>query len=152
MTSMDVANTLSNMVNSTAQAQAENNTRKTGAADMDQNAFLQLLMAQMKYQDPLKPMDSSQFLAQQAQFTQISELQKLNKTVTSSNEMMQASSLIGKEVGLIDPDNSQKVISGVVDAAVLDSTGASILIGGKAYPLDSVVSIQNAGTNTNSEN
>jgi flagellar basal-body rod modification protein FlgD len=152
MTSMDVANTLSNMVNSTAQAQAENNTRKTGAADMDQNAFLQLLMAQMKYQDPLKPMDSSQFLAQQAQFTQISELQKLNKTGTSSNEMMQASSLIGKEVGLIDPDNSQKVISGLVDAAVLDSTGASILIGGKAYPLDSVVSIQNAGTNTKSEN
>jgi flagellar hook assembly protein FlgD len=39
---------------------------------------------QMKNQDPMKPMDSSQMLSQQAQFTQISELQKLNKSFANT--------------------------------------------------------------------
>ena len=146
MSSVDITNKLNEMTNATSRMQAESATKKTGTSEMDQNAFLQLLMAQLKYQDPMKPLDNSQFVAQQAQFTQISELQKLNKSVAASNQIMEASSLIGKQVGLTDPNNTNNIISGVVDAAKIDSTGASVIIQGNSYPLANVISIQNSGT------
>lgn len=141
---------LIDMVNNTAKVQAEKNAQTSGNSDLGQDAFLQLLMAQMKNQDPLNPTDSSQFMSQQAQFTQISELQKLNKSVSSSNQMMQASSLIGKQVNLTDPNNATNVISGVVSAALFDSSGTSIMVNGNTYPMSNVLSIENVSTESNS--
>ena len=48
-------------------------TSTTNSADKDM--FLQLLVAQMRYQDPMNPTDSSQFLAQSAQFTALEKMQ-----------------------------------------------------------------------------
>lgn len=142
---MGIVNTV-DFLNSTAKVQAEQAKNRTGGADLDQNAFLQLLMAQMKNQDPLNPTDSGEFLSQQAQFTQISELQQLNRTMSSSNEMMQASSLIGKDVQMEDPDNPLNLLSGVVSEAKINLTGASIVVDGVSYPLSSVISIKEAST------
>ena len=144
MTSINAANTLMDITNSTAKVQAEKNAKTAGSSDMGQDAFLQLLMAQLKNQDPLNPTDSNQFMSQQAQFTQISELQKLNKSMASSNQIMQASSLIGKEVSLPDPDDSEKTVSGKVSEAKINAKGATVVVNGKEYPLDSVLSVKEA--------
>ena len=144
MTSINAANTLMDITNSTAKLQAEKNAKTAGSSDMGQDAFLQLLMAQLKNQDPLNPTDSNQFMSQQAQFTQISELQKLNKSMASSNQIMQASSLIGKEVSLPDPDDSEKTVSGKVSEAKINAKGATVVVNGKEYPLDSVLSVKEA--------
>jgi len=144
MSYVNTSSALTDMTTSTAKVQAENNAKKTGNSDLDQNAFLQLLMAQMKNQDPMKPMDSSQMLSQQAQFTQISELQKLNKSVAGSNQMMQASSLIGKQVSLTDPDNDEHIISGKVSEAKINAKGATVLVNGQEFPLENILSIKEA--------
>jgi len=144
MTSINAANTLMDITNSTAKVQAEKNAKTAGSSDMGQDAFLQLLMAQLKNQDPLNPTDSNQFMSQQAQFTQISELQKLNKSMASSNQIMQASSLIGKEVSLPDPDDYEKTVSGKVSEAKINAKGATVVVNGKEYPLDSVLSVKEA--------
>lgn len=144
MSYIDVSNTLLDITNSTSKVQAEKAAQTAGSSELGQDAFLRLLMAQMKNQDPMNPTDSTQFLSQEAQYTQISELQKLNKNLSSSNEMMQASSLIGKNVSLTDPDNSLKKISGVVSEAIINSTGTNVVIGGKSYPLSSITSIKEA--------
>jgi flagellar basal-body rod modification protein FlgD len=81
---------------------------KAGSAEekgaMDKEAFLQLLVAQMKHQDPLSPLEGTEYVAQLAQFTQVEqamnqarslELLSLQLTGIASNE---AVSLIGKEV------------------------------------------------------
>lgn len=148
MSYINTSGALLDMTNETAKMQAEKASRNTGNSDLGQDAFLQLLMAQMKNQDPLNPTDSSQFMSQQAQFTQISELQKLNKAVSSNNSIMQASSLIGKEVSLADPNSSDKTITGIVTEAVCDSKGANVVVDGTKYPLDLVFSIKNANTGT----
>ena len=132
--------------NNTTRVQAEQAATRTGSSELGQDAFLQLLITQMKHQDPLNPMNNTEFLSQQAQFTQISELQKLNKTLSSTNEMMQASSLIGKQVDLSDPNDISKIISGIVSEAKMDSNGASVVIDGTAYPLNTIISIKEAST------
>ena len=63
-------------------------------SDLDKNAFLQLLITQMRFQDPLNPVDDKEFLAQMAQFTALEQMQNMNAT----NQKSQAFSMIGKNI------------------------------------------------------
>jgi len=70
-------------------------------AQVNENMFLQLLVAQMKYQDPMNPVDSTQFLTQTAQFTELETLQKIETEQSaqqSASLMLAASSMVGRQV------------------------------------------------------
>lgn len=77
---------------------------KTKNDELDKQAFLNLLVAQLSHQDPLNPMDDKEFVAQLAQFTSLEQLTNINTGITSLNEnakqqqMAAAVSYIGKEV------------------------------------------------------
>src|SRR4051812_6621537 len=80
---------------------------KTTAAkkqELGQGDFLRLMTEQLKNQDPLKPMESTQFLAQLAQFTSVQGIQNLNTSFGSlassltSNQALQGASLVGERV------------------------------------------------------
>jgi len=73
----------------------------TGSNQINENTFLQLLVAQMKYQDPLSPTDSTQFLTQTAQFTEVSTLQQIEtdqQAIQHTNELLAASGMVGRGV------------------------------------------------------
>ncbi len=71
---------------------------------VDKDAFMKLLITQMRYQDPLDPMDNQQFLSQLAQFSSLEQMQSLNQKFESSMALTQslnnsaAAGLIGKTV------------------------------------------------------
>lgn len=147
MSIVDINNTLTNITNQTEKTLFANRT--TGTAELGQDAFLQLMMKQMQYQDPMNPMDNSQMLQQQAQFTQISELQKLNTSISNSNSIMQASSLIGQTVSIPNPDNPTEMLEGKVTEAKFYDNGASVILDGdseKEYPLGYVMGIKDGST------
>jgi len=81
-------------------------TTKKKSNELGQDAFLQLMITQMKNQDPLSPQDNSAFVAQLAQFSQVQGLEKLNTNFNSfssgfqSNQALQASSLVGRSVSI----------------------------------------------------
>jgi flagellar basal-body rod modification protein FlgD len=90
-------------------------TKPTGdASSLDYHAFLQLLIAQLKTQDPTKPMDSGQFMSQLATFSQVEQSvatnSKLDSLLTSS-ALAQADSVIGRTVTSSDGETSGKVVS-----------------------------------------
>lgn len=77
----------------------------TGAdAALGRDAFLKLLITQLRYQDPLSPMENEAFLAQLAQFSSVEQMQQLNESLSASVAFSQsqansaATSLIGKNV------------------------------------------------------
>ncbi|QGT78010.1 hypothetical protein GM160_03375 [Guyparkeria halophila] len=80
--------------------------------NLDQTDFLKLLTTQMQNQDPMKPMDNTQFVAQMAQFSSLEGITQLNETVSGfqesvqSNQVMQASSLVGK-AAMVKGDTAQ---------------------------------------------
>jgi len=96
-------------------AQALSNNPKGGEGAVDKkkelgkDAFLNLLIAQLKNQDPLAPQGNAEFIAQLAQFSQVEGLQKLDERFAAlllqqqSAQSLQAASLVGKEV-LLDAD------------------------------------------------
>ena len=79
-------------------------TTSTGTNESNQlneDTFLQLLVAQMKYQDPLSPTDSTQFLTQTAQFTEVSTLQQIEtdqQAIQHTNQLLAASGMVGRGV------------------------------------------------------
>jgi flagellar basal-body rod modification protein FlgD len=154
MSYIDTQSSLAALKNSTSAVNAAKAKENAGNTEMTSDAFLQLMMIQMQNQDPEKPMDSSQMLAQQASFTQVSELQKINKSLAGSNNMAQSSSMIGMQVTATDPDDSTKQINGVVSEVSFNTSGTSLLVGDKTLPLSSVLKITSPylQTTQNSQN
>ncbi|GAB6158022.1 flagellar hook assembly protein FlgD [Desulfotomaculum varum] len=119
---------------------------------LDKDAFLQLFITQLRYQDPTSPQDTSQFASQIAQFTMLEQLTNLNTAINKLLEMNQlnhAATLIGREV-VVATDKA--LVSGLVDKVTVDKEGVKIWVTNQSYTLDQVVSFagltQAAGENT----
>ncbi|CAN5346303.1 flagellar hook assembly protein FlgD [soil metagenome] len=120
--------------------QTSDTAAKTAAGNMDYNAFLKLLIAQLKNQDPTKPMDSTEFVAQLATFSQVEQSinanSKLDSLLTSS-ALSLADSVIGHTVTAADG-----ATSGVVASVRITSEGpVATLVGGDEVSLGSGISI-----------
>ena len=106
----------------------------------DQDTFLKLLVAQLKYQDPSNPADSTQFLAQTAQFTQVEKLGEIAEML-SAQRMIGASALVGRTVTFQDADGNS--ISGVVTKTKLNGDSDPILVVGNTdVELSKVTEVQ----------
>ncbi|MGH2319156.1 flagellar hook capping FlgD N-terminal domain-containing protein [Planococcus sp. SE5232] len=74
---------ISTATTGTASTSAQAPAAKTGAANaLGQDAFLKILVTQMKHQDPMEPLKDTEFIGQMAQFTSLEQLTNLNKTMT----------------------------------------------------------------------
>lgn len=97
----------------TQQAQQQQTSSSGGAGSLNYDAFLKLLTAQMKFQDPTKPMDSTQFVSQLASFSNVEQSIKTNSkldAMITSMALNQADGLIGKTVTSFDGLTSGKVV------------------------------------------
>ena len=132
---------LISMQSNTAVNKAKEQAASGPSQELDGDAFLMLMLEQLKNQDPMDPMDNSEMLAQQAQFTQLQELQELNESIATNNMIQQANSLVGKTVQIVDPNNTSRLITGVVSSANFTNGSATITVNGNEYPLGLVASI-----------
>ncbi|GAB1643313.1 flagellar hook assembly protein FlgD [Krasilnikovia sp. MM14-A1259] len=117
-------------VNKTATSIYSNKTTTDAGSSKnlaDQDTFLKLLVAQLKYQDPSNPADSTQFLAQTAQFTQVEKLGQI-ENVLKSQQLIGASALVGQQVSYKDDNGATQ--TGVVSTAKLNGDSDPILVVG----------------------
>ncbi|SNX55516.1 flagellar hook capping FlgD N-terminal domain-containing protein [Thermoanaerobacterium sp. RBIITD] len=104
-------------------------------SELGKDAFLQLLVTQLRNQDPLNPMDDKEFIAQMAQFSTLEQMQNLN----SSFSAVKAYSLIGKNVSATtDVNGNSKNITGKVDGVYVDGGKYYLKVQGSDVPIDSV--------------
>lgn len=75
---------------------------RQASSELDQDAFMKLLITQMENQDPLEPMENGEFISQLAQFEAVSSIDEMSKSLNSmaeamqSSQALQASSLVGR--------------------------------------------------------
>src|SRR3954449_1608206 len=103
------------------------------ADQMGKDTFLKLLVAQMKYQDPANPASSTEFMAQNAAFTQVEKLEEIAKQNASLLALQRSSSagaLVGRTVTYSDETGAKQ--TGLVTSVRLgsDTTEASVMVGG----------------------
>lgn len=117
-----------------------------GAAAGDQDMFLQLLVAQVKYQDPLEPMNNNEAMAQTAQFTMVEQMTKVaeqQKELLGFQQATLAAGLIGRSATGVE-DDSGVTVSGVVTAVEFNQGDPQLIIDGKRIGVDSVISTSEA--------
>jgi flagellar basal-body rod modification protein FlgD len=114
----------------------------TTSKSADKDMFLQLLVAQMKYQDPMNPTDSSQFLAQSAQFTALEKMQNVadqTAQLVASQMAFGASGLVGRTVTWTDADGAAQ--SGTVSGVTFGTDGPMLDVGDSQISLGQVQSV-----------
>lgn len=117
----------------------EKESRKPGG-DLGKDEFLQLLVCQMKNQDPLEPAKDTDFIAQLAQFSALEQMQNLNETVMNS----QAFSLVGKYVLINTTASDGKIseVNGVVDCITMKGGDVYMSVNGQQYSMDQLVEVR----------
>ncbi len=114
--------------------QASSTSATTGNSELGKDQFLNLLVTQLRYQNPLEPMQDQEFIAQLATFSQLEEIQGLSDTVealsssftsyiSGSMSLQLAGTLIGREVSYVDPstaDSSEtnEMLTGVIERVI----------------------------------
>ncbi|WP_279483910.1 flagellar hook assembly protein FlgD [Aureimonas sp. SK2] len=125
----------------TANAPVVTNKTSEMKTGLDYDAFLKLLVAQMKNQDPLNPTDPTAQMSQLASFSNVEQSIKLNQkleAMTTLSTLTQANNLIGRTV-----TSGDGTISGVVKSIKVASDGAvATLANGKDLPLGSGVKVE----------
>ncbi len=122
----------------TAANKSTSSAASSSASDL-QNQFLMLLVTQLQNQDPLSPMDSTNFTAQLAQFSSLEQLTTINKGIetlaASQNSLQNAylANLIGKQVGYEKVSGgAATTVYGTVTGVSYESNGTYFLVDGAA--------------------
>ncbi|RJE48744.1 MULTISPECIES: flagellar hook capping FlgD N-terminal domain-containing protein [unclassified Dehalobacter] len=131
-------------------------TNSTDSTSLDKQAFLQLLVAQLQNQDPMSPMDNSQFVAQLAQFssleqlsnmaTAMDELKESMVTLNSQSLLTQGAAMIGKEVTWADSDGASQ--SGTVTSVKWADGSLALVVGETELSLEDISEIKGSAAAT----
>jgi flagellar basal-body rod modification protein FlgD len=117
-------------------------TTKYPSGKLGSDAFLKLLVAQLKYQDPLNPADGAEFLAQTAQFTMVEKLTTMvtqGEAVARSQQETQAAQLVGKQVTYVSSTGAKS--EGTVQSTSFSDKGQLLVIDGKSVKLSAVTGV-----------
>ena len=118
-------------------ADAVNKSAKGNTLDKD--AFLQLLVAQMKYQDPLEPTSNTEYISQYATFSELEQMQNMS----ASMDLFRASALVGQTVLLNVRDSHGRLtqVQGPVDFVTYENNKAYLSIRGELYSMDDLATV-----------
>lgn len=123
---------------------------KANNDSVNKDDFLQLLVAQMQYQDPMEPTDNTQWVTQYAQFSQVEELQNMAQNMSLSR----ASSLVGQTVimNVEDAKGGVTEVQGNVDFVSYEGGNAFLSINGELYSMNDLKHVVDANYITAMDN
>lgn len=126
------------LIDTSAQGTSASTQKQPGK--LDKEDFLNLLVAQMKYQDPLEPQSNTEYVSQLATFTQVEATENMAHTA----ESLQANALVGKTV-IMRPTNpvtgEASYVTGVVDYVMKEGSKIYLSVGGALYNLDDLYTV-----------
>ena len=160
-----VSTEITNLQNQTAFAQSNTTDRKTSSKN-DSNMFLNLMLQQLKNQDPTQPTDNTEWLSQLAQYSSLEQMTQMNTGLTNcmnyisamyndmamNAEITQTLSMVGKEVTITVPDEKDsskttEITGKVTEANFKDGTG-KVKVNGEYYSISNITSIRESGKGT----
>jgi flagellar basal-body rod modification protein FlgD len=128
-----------NGIDTSGAASVTSTNSTSSSSSLDKDAFLQLLVTQMQYQDPLEPTDNTEYMSQLAQF---SELEAMNNMSTSFSNS-QALGLVGQYVILNTTTASGTATqeAGLVQYVTIKDNQALLYVNDKYYTMDEFDSV-----------
>ena len=112
----------------------------SAAKGYDKDSFLKILVAQMKYQDPMEPTSNTEYISQYATFTQVEQMNNMANAMSLSR----ASDMVGNTVRIkqVNADTGKtSETEGVVDYVTYSGNKAYLNIDGSSYDIDDVTDV-----------
>ena len=115
-------------------------TSKRNTGELGKDEFLNLLVKQLQYQDPLNPQDDTQFIAQMAQFSALEQMQNLNTSYSASK----AFNMIGKMItaNVSEASKSVSIITGEVTSVKMQGGKAYVVVDGNDVLVEDVFEVR----------
>lgn len=129
-----------NSVNTGNYTTYNTSTGTTPTKELGKEDFLNLLVTQLKYQDPLNPTDNTEYVSQLAQFSSLEQMSNMSTSISS----MEALTMTGKTVTATVTDSSTgetSTIQGVVDSIKLKNGKATLIVNGTEVDIGNVTSV-----------
>ncbi|MFC5401940.1 flagellar hook capping FlgD N-terminal domain-containing protein [Cohnella soli] len=117
--------------------------------ELGKDQFLQILVTQLRNQDPMQPMQDKEFIAQMAQFSSLEQTMNMSKELTSMRQSAgMAAGLIGKQISWLDTTDPNKVVekSGIVNTILWRDGIQYVKAGTTEVPIDQLTSITEASS------
>ena len=111
-------------------------TTLSNNSSIDKDMFLKLLVAQMKYQDPISPQSNSEYITQFATFSQLEQI----SNIVNSMNMTRGIECIGKEVTIKDKNEE---IEGIVEEVIFKDNNTYLKVNGNNYSINNLNTIRN---------
>ena len=145
---MDIGNTMTDIEKSRIQMQVDSfnkalaaEQKRTSKNELGKDDFLKILLTQLTHQDPTKPMEDREFVAQMAQFSSLEQMSNMSREFAKMQNVIasnQAISLIGKTVQVTD---GEEMVIGKVEE-VLGFENPKLLVNGKYYEMSRIEKIR----------
>lgn len=119
----------------------------TRSDQMGKDVFLQLLVAQMRYQDPNSPTSTTEFMSQTATFTQVEKLEEIaaqNASLVSLQRSLGAGALVGQTVSYTDEKGA--TVTGTVGSVRISGEEPSAVVDGVDVPIGRLTEVSLPGT------
>ena len=119
----------------------------TRSDQMGKDVFLQLLVAQMRYQDPNSPTSTTEFMSQTATFTQVEKLEQIaaqNASMVALQRSLGAGALVGQTVSYTDEKGA--TVTGTVGSVRISGEEPSAVVDGVDVPMGRLTEVSLPGT------
>lgn len=135
----NIAQVVDGKIVESATQESLKNSNKSSGNTLDKEAFLQLLVAQMKYQDPMEPTSNTESVSQYAQFAQVETMQNMSANM----DLQRATSLVGQEVHIktTGASGESTLLSGRVDYVIYENGTPYLVVGENMYSLDDLYTV-----------
>lgn len=129
---------------------ANDSNKRTGAGDpgdktgLGKDSFLKLLVTELRHQDPTRPMEDREFVAQMAQFSTLEQMTNLNnevKNILGSSRSAEAYGILGKDVDSFDPV-TKKQVSGMVSSVFYKGDELMLKVGNDEVSMKNIHSVK----------
>lgn len=132
-------------------SKSSSTTKDRNTGELGKDDFLNLLITQLRYQDPLKPLEDKEFIAQMAQFTALEQTKNMNSLLTNS----EAFSMIGKYINASTTDEKTGEISdieGTVTSVKISDGKTYVVVNNKDVLLDTITNVSEDSISSGSKN
>lgn len=125
-----------------------NTTSTTSSTSLDSDSFLQLLAAELKYQDPSEPVSATEYVSQMAQISSLSQLSTINTAVNNAA----AYSMIGQEATYSTTNTAGDTVTGTgtVQSVIVSGSNTYVNVGGSIVDLASIIQVGSDSSATSS--
>lgn len=120
---------------------------RTPQKELGKEEFLQILVTQLRNQDPMQPLQDKEFIAQMAQFSSLEQMMNVSNEITAlRNSAGMVASLIGKSATWMETaeDGTTRNGSGVIDSIVWRDGAQYAKIGSSEIPVSEILSLSDA--------